>query len=202
MSLIYAIDLLGTLVFAISGILMAIDKKFDLVGAIVLGFVTAIGGGSLRDMLIGQTPVGWMQDISYVIVIFGAVPICYLAKKYIIRLQRGLFLFDTIGIGLYTVLGLQKTLSLGLSPVIAILMGVVSASFGGLIRDILANQVPLILRKEIYASACALGGIVFLIAEQFLSNSDLNMILAILVVTVIRYLAVRKGWSIRLEPLN
>ncbi|MEL6134915.1 MAG: trimeric intracellular cation channel family protein, partial [Bacteroidota bacterium] len=199
---IYAIDLLGTLVFAISGILMAIDKKLDLVGAIVLGFVTAIGGGSLRDMLIGQTPVGWMQDINYVIIIFGAVPICYFAKKYIIKLQRGLFLFDTIGIGLYTILGLQKTLSIGLSPAIAILMGVVSASFGGLIRDVLTGQVPLILRKEIYASACALGGIVFLVAEQFFPGSEVNMVLSILVVTIIRYLAVRKGWSIQLNPLN
>jgi len=166
MNWIYALDMIGTLVFAISGVLAAVEKKFDVVGALVLGFVTAVGGGTLRDMLIGSTPVGWMNDLNYLIIIVAALPLCYFAyliiivaalplcyfaKKYILRLRKSLFLFDTIGIGLFTILGLQKTLSIGLSPAIALLMGVVSATFGGVIRDVLSTEVPLIFRKEIYA---------------------------------------------------
>jgi uncharacterized membrane protein YeiH len=116
LDLIYSVDLLGTFVFAISGIMAAIEKKFDLFGAITLGFVTAVGGGTLRDMLIGRTPVGWMLDINYFLVIVSAMPICYFFSSRILRLRKGLFLFDTVGIGLFTVLGLQKTLDAGLSP--------------------------------------------------------------------------------------
>jgi len=153
MDLIYAIDLMGTLVFAISGVITATEKKFDLVGATIIGLVTAIGGGTVRDVLIGETPVGWMKDLNYLLVIFLAIPLCFFFIHIIRKLRRSVFLFDTIGIGLFTILGLQKTLGMGLSPVVALLMGVVSAVFGGVIRDVLSNEVPLIFRKEIYASA-------------------------------------------------
>lgn len=199
MNWIYIIDLLGTLVFAISGVLAAIEKKFDLVGALVLGLVTAVGGGTLRDVLIGETPVGWMKDLAYLYIIFLALPISYFFRKYILRLSRSMFLFDTIGIGLFTILGLQKTIGVGLSPVIAVLMGIVSAVFGGVIRDVLSNEVPLIFRKEIYASACLVGGIVFLLLDSFFQGSIYNMFAAMLVVMVIRYLAVRFHWSMRIE---
>lgn len=200
MDLIYWIDLLGTLVFAISGVLAAVDKKFDLVGAFILGMVTAVGGGTLRDVLIGTTPVGWMKDLSYFVIILAALPICYFFKKAILKLRKGIFLFDTIGIGLFTILGLQKTLDVGLSPAIAVLMGIVSATFGGVIRDVLSNEVPLIFRKEIYVSACLMGGLIFLLLEYFLKNASINIVLSILVVIVIRYLAVRKNWALPFNP--
>ena len=158
---IYAIDIAGTFVFAISGALAASEKRFDIFGAGILALVTAVGGGTLRDVLIGSTPVGWMQDLNYLIVIGAAVVISFFGKTYILKLRRTLFLFDTIGIALFTLLGLQKTLALGLSPVIAILMGVVSAVFGGVLRDVLSNVEPLIFRKEIYATACLAGGVLF-----------------------------------------
>ena len=197
MDWIYATDLMGTFVFAVSGVLAAIDKKFDLVGAFILGLVTAVGGGTLRDMMIGATPVGWMTDSNYLYTILAALPLCYLFQNHILKLRRSMFLFDTIGIGLFTILGLQKTLRFGLTPEIALLMGIVSATFGGVIRDVLSNQIPLIFRKEIYASACLAGGLVFLLLEFFFKGNVLNLLVAMLVVMVIRYLAVRFHWSLR-----
>lgn len=199
MDWIYAIDILGTFVFAISGVIAGIDKKFDLVGASVLGLVTALGGGTLRDILIGNTPVGWMKNLTYLYIIFAAIPVAYLFKNRILVLRKSLFAFDTIGIGLFTILGIQKTLEIGLSPIVAILMGTVSAVFGGVIRDVLANDVPLIFRKEIYASACLLGGITFVLLEYVWQGNLANMIISMTVVMVIRYLAVKNHWSLRVE---
>jgi uncharacterized membrane protein YeiH len=199
MTWIYAIDLIGTLVFAISGVLASMEKKFDLVGAFILGLVTAVGGGTLRDIMIGTTPVGWMNDLNYIYIVLAALPISYFFRIRILKLRRSMFLFDTIGIGLFTILGLQKTLDVGLAPEIALLMGTVSATFGGVIRDVLSNQIPLIFRKEIYASACFAGGLVFLILEYFFNSYILNMLIAMFVVMVIRYLAVRFHWSLNIE---
>jgi len=202
MNWIYILDMIGTLVFAISGVLAAVEKKFDVVGALVLGFVTAVGGGTLRDVLIGSTPVGWMNDLNYLIIIIAALPLCYFAKKYILRLRKSLFLFDTIGIGLFTILGLQKTLSIGLSPAIAVLMGVVSATFGGVIRDVLSSEVPLIFRKEIYASACLVGGIVYLLTEYLSAGHPLNIFVSISLVIIIRYFAVKNSWGLNFNPID
>lgn len=201
MDWIYFLDLFGTLVFAVSGTLTAIENKFDLVGSAIIGMVTAIGGGTIRDILIGETPVGWMQDLNYIYVILVALLVSYLFKKQILKWRKGMFLFDTIGIGLFTILGVQKTLDIGLSPVIAILMGVVSAVFGGVIRDVLTNIVPLIFRREIYATACIIGGMVFLLLEQLSAIRTLNMVLAMLVVFVIRYFAVKRKWSLNIKSL-
>lgn len=194
--LIYMIDIAGTFVFAISGALAASEKRFDIFGAGILALVTAVGGGTLRDLLIGSTPVGWMKDLNYLLVIVLAVVVSYFFKSRILQLRRTMFLFDTIGIGLFTVLGLQKTLGLGLSPVIAVMMGAVSAVFGGVLRDVLSNEVPLIFRKEIYATACLAGGVVFLLLQWAWKAAGLNMLLTIVLIIVIRILAVRKHWSL------
>lgn len=196
MTWIYVFDILGTLVFAISGVLTAMEKKFDVVGTIIIGLVTAVGGGTLRDVLIGQTPVAWMQNDTYLIVILVGVFLAHVFKNRIQRLRKSMFLFDTIGIGLFTILGLQKTLGVGLSVPISVLMGIVSASFGGVIRDVLTNEIPLIFRKEIYATACLAGAIVFLILSSFSPYPTVNMLLSMLIVFIIRYFAVKKGWSL------
>jgi len=198
MDWIYILDIIGTLVFAISGVMTAIDSDFDVVGASIIGMVTAVGGGTLRDMLIGQTPVGWMADLNYLWTIIVALLLSYLFKNSISKLRKGMFFFDTIGIGLFTILGLQKTLFIGLEPPIAILMGIVSAVFGGIIRDVLTNKIPLIFRKEIYASACLVGGLVFLILQQFSNITILNMGVSMMTVVIIRYLSVRNNWSLKL----
>lgn len=201
MSAIYAIDLLGTLVFAISGVLAAVERKFDIVGAFILGLVTAIGGGTLRDVMIGSTPVGWMLNPHYLIVIALAVPVCFFFKKYILKFRKGFFIFDTIGISLFTILGINKALEVGLPEHIALMMGITSAVFGGVIRDVLSNEVPLIFRKEVYASACLIGGIVYIVLLRFSFDSHFLIPIPILIVFTIRYFAVRRDWQVPFEPL-
>ena len=195
MNLIYTLDIIGTFVFAISGTLTAASKKFDLFGAAVIAFVTAVGGGTLRDLLIGSHPVGWMQDLNYLYVIGLAVPATYVLRPYIQWLRHTMFMFDTIGIGIFTILGLQKTLSFGLEPPIAVMMGAVSAVFGGVVRDILCNEVPLIFRAEIYATACLAGGILYLILGTQLENDALVTFCTVAFVITIRLLAVRNKWN-------
>lgn len=194
MNVLYAIDLIGTFVFAISGFLTAAGKKIDLFGAAVIAFVTAVGGGTIRDVLIGAQPVGWMQDLNYVGLIGLAVPVSYFFRSVIERLRRTMFLFDAVGIGIFTILGLEKTLGYGLSPIIAVLMGTVSAVFGGVLRDVLSNETPLIFRREIYATACLAGGCLYLGLERLSGNQDLNIFLTVLFIIVVRILAVRRHW--------
>ncbi len=194
--ILYSLDLIGTLVFAISGTLTAMDKQFDIFGAFVIAFVTAVGGGTIRDMLIGSQPVGWMQDLNYLTAIVLGVVFAYVLQQLIQYLRRTFFLFDTIGIGIFTVLGLQKTLSFGISPIVAIMMGTVSAVFGGVLRDNLSNEIPLIFRKEVYATACLAGGIIYVGLMKLGVDKELNTFLTILFIISIRILAVRYHWSL------
>ncbi|MFB1002840.1 MAG: trimeric intracellular cation channel family protein [Bacteroidia bacterium] len=197
MDWVYVLNVIGVFVFAISGTLTAIDNGFDVVGASIIAFITALGGGTLRDILIGKTPVGWMLDANYLWIILGALLVSYLFKEYIQRLRKSMFIFDTIGIGVFTILGLQTTLEVGLNPAVAILMGVVSAVFGGVIRDVLSNIVPLIFRSEIYASTCVAGGLVYLLLEMLHVPFTLNMLFSMAVIFVIRYFAVTRKWILK-----
>lgn len=196
MSRIYLVDLFGTGIFAISGVLTAIEKKFDLVGALIIGFVTAIGGGTLRDLLIGRFPVGWLNDRNYFVVILLGFAIAYIYKNIVTRYKKSMFLFDTIGIGLFTVLGIKISLEHKLSIEHCLIMGVISACFGGVIRDVLTNEIPLLFRKEIYASACLIGGIVYVILNQVSIYENINIITAILTVIIIRYYSIKYNWSL------
>jgi len=187
----YIIDILGTIAFAISGVLIAINKKMDVFGILIIGFVTAIGGGTLRDLLIGNTPVVWMRDITYTYVILGSAIFAIIFQSKINYLRTSLFLFDTIGIGLYTLVGIEKGLSAELHPFICIALGTMTASFGGVIRDILCNEIPVIFRKEIYATACILGGITYFVLREFsIPYNDVFIIAGIVVISV-RLLAVK-----------
>jgi len=185
------VDILGTVAFSISGVLIAMHKKMDLFGVLIIAFVTAVGGGTLRDMLIGQTPVSWMTNMTYVYVIFGATVFAIVLKNKINYLRTSLFLFDTIGIGLYTVVGIEKGLNIGLHPIICIALGTMTASFGGVIRDILCNEIPVIFRKEIYATACILGGITYFLLREIMADTNFVFVIAGIVVIVVRLLAVK-----------
>ena len=193
--LVYFIDLGGTLVFAISGWLTASKMKMDPFGASVIAFITAVGGGTLRDLLIGSQPVGWMVDQNYLLMIGAGILLGYLFRQQLQKLRKTMFLFDSIGIGLFTILGIEKTLLYGLTPVIAIMMGTVSAVFGGVLRDTLANEVPLIFRSEIYATACLLGGIIFILLGYFTINVDVKIIATVLFIIVLRIISVKYKWS-------
>jgi uncharacterized membrane protein YeiH len=187
----YTIDILGTIAFAISGVLVALSKKMDPFGILIIAFVTAIGGGTLRDLLIGDTPVSWMENLTYTYVIIIAAVFTVIFKTKIDYLRRSLFLFDTIGIGLYTVVGVEKGIGAGLSPIICIALGTISACFGGVIRDILCNEIPVIFRKEIYATACILGGLTYFLVRKLPVDDNLVFVIAGIVVIVVRLLAVR-----------
>lgn len=202
MNAIEVIDIVGTFVFALSGVMVAVEHRFDFFGTIILAFVTAVGGGTLRDILIGSTPVSWMGSEVLIYVILSTIPLAYLFLNFLKRLRKTMFIFDTIGIGMFTILGLEKSLEIGLSPIIAVMMGVVSAVFGGVIRDVLSNQVPLIFRKEIYAFACFAGAVSYLLMEYIYELKELNMLVAILVVIIIRVLAIRNKWSIPFNPIT
>lgn len=187
----YTIDILGTIAFAISGVLVAMNKKMDLFGILIIAFVTAVGGGTLRDVLIGQTPVSWMKDMTFTYVILGSAVFAVLVRNKINYLRTSLFLFDTIGIGLYTVVGIEKGLSADLHPIICIALGTISACFGGVIRDILCNEIPVIFRKEIYATACILGGLTYFLIRKLPIESDFVFMIAGAVVILVRLLAVK-----------
>ncbi|TYA84273.1 trimeric intracellular cation channel family protein [Seonamhaeicola marinus] len=187
----YTIDILGTIAFAISGVLVAFDKRMDLFGVLIIAFVTAVGGGTLRDLLIGNTPVSWMKDITYTYVIIASAFFAIFFRSKINYLRTSLFLFDTIGIGLYTVIGVQKGLQAELHPIICVALGTMTASFGGVIRDILCNEIPVIFRKEIYATACILGGLSYFLLVRLPIENDVALLISGVIVIVVRLLAVK-----------
>jgi uncharacterized membrane protein YeiH len=191
MSFIYTLDIIGTFAFAISGALVASKKDFDLFGVIIIAFITAVGGGMLRDVLINAHPINWIGDLNYIWTILAAVVFTFLFKSKIAPLSKTMFLFDTIGIGVFTLLGIQKGLSFDLHPFVALVMGMVSAVMGGVLRDVLTNEVPLIFKKEIYASACLSGGIVYLITNYFGATEWIQFTATVLTVIIIRLFAVK-----------
>lgn len=187
----FTIDILGTIAFAISGVLVAMEKKLDIFGVFIIAFVTAVGGGTLRDILIGNTPVVWLNQPVYVFTILGAVAFAVIFVNHLKYFRKSLFLFDTIGIGLYTMVGIEKGLSADLVPVMCIALGTITASFGGVIRDILCNEIPVIFRKEVYATACILGGASYFLIRLLPIDSAYAYVAAIIVIIVIRLLAVK-----------
>ena len=187
----YIIDILGTIAFAISGVLVALNKRMDAFGILIIAFVTAVGGGTLRDILLGETPVGWMKDMTFIYVVILSTIFAVAFRSKIDYLRKSLLLFDTIGIGLYTVVGIEKGISADLHPIICVFLGTMSACFGGVIRDILCNEIPVIFRKEVYATACILGGATYFLIIKLPIASDFVFVIAGAVVITIRLIAVK-----------
>lgn len=155
------LDIIGTIVFAISGWLTASKKQLDYFGGVIIAIVTAVGGGSIRDVVLGNTPVSWIKNETTIFAIFIGIIIAISFHRWLDKLRRTLFLFDTLGIAVFTVSGTQLALNYDILPVPAILLGITSAVAGGIIRDTLCNEIPLVFRKEIYATACLLGAVTF-----------------------------------------
>lgn len=189
MNLILFIDILGTIAFAISGVLTALNKRLDPFGILIIAFATAVGGGTLRDVLI-DAPVAWMRNLTYVYVIVGSTIFAVIFRKRLGYIRKSLFLFDTIGIALYTVVGVEKGIEAGFSPVICVALGTMTACFGGVLRDILCNEIPIIFRKEIYATACILGATAYFLMNETLIPEGFIVIIAGAIVIVVRLLAV------------
>lgn len=191
LSLFNILDLLGTMAFAISGALAAMNRRLDLFGIFIIGFVTAIGGGTIRDVLIGNTPVTWMENTIYIYLIGVVTIVSIIFRTRLDRLKKSLFLFDTIGLGVFTITGVEIGIQNGLSPIISIALGALTGTFGGVIRDILCNEIPVIFRKEIYATASLAGGLAFILFFQLGFNQDVIYILTSLIIIVIRLLVVK-----------
>ena len=184
------IDILGTISFAISGVITATKKRMDLFGILIIATVTSVGGGTLRDLLIGKSPVTWLLNTTFVYTILVSTVVGVIFRKQLHHVRKSLFLFDTIGIALYTITGIQMGLLIHLHPGICIALGTITACFGGVIRDILCNEIPVIFRKEIYASACIVGGSVYVALEHFGLSAGLSGVIAGSVIVIIRTLAV------------
>ena len=189
------IEILGTLAFAISGIRLASAKRFDWFGAYVVGLITAIGGGTIRDLLLDTTAF-WMLNSIYLTVTAVALLLVIIFGRYLIRLNNTFFIFDTIGLALFVVVGIQKTIAADFPFWIAIIMGTITGAAGGVLRDILINEVPLIFRKEIYAMACVFGGIVYWICYRLDYAPNLTQVLAALTVIATRIVAVKYKLSL------
>ena len=199
MTIISLLDMLGTLVFAISGWYTATAKKLDYFGAAMIALVTAIGGGSLRDVLIGNTPVSWMKNpnISYYVVL--GIVLAIIGGKYLRRLRKTLFLFDTLGLALFSILGTKVALQYDVAPFTAILLGVGSATAGGIIRDTLCNEIPLIFREELYATPCIIGATAYFLLSQYTPiDESICTLIGFAIVAFIRIMAVWRNWKMPL----
>lgn len=197
MSIQYIFEILGTIVFAISGASAADEKSGnDWFGVTFVGFITAIGGGSLRDMLLGSYPLVWVNDVNFIYAIIIGIVLMRIMNASIDKYRREIALFDTMGIALFTVLGTAKTLDLGFHPVIAAIMGMFTAVMGGVLRDTLINATPVIFRKEIYATACLVGAVLFLILDSFDVNRTFNFVLSGMLIITVRQLAIYYHWSV------
>lgn len=189
------IEFLGTFAFAISGIRWAAYKRFDWFGGYVVGLATAIGGGTIRDVMLGVTPF-WMTNSIYLICTAVALLTVIVFKKSIVRFANTWFLFDTLGLALFTVAGLQKTLIEGFPFWVAIIMGCITGAAGGVIRDVLINEVPLIFRKEIYAMACIIGGLAYYICIRLHCPPEISVAACFIIVVAVRLAAVKMHISL------
>ncbi len=156
--LLLILDYIGVFAFAISGVVLAFYKKFDLYGAFTLAAAVAIGGGVTRDVILGSTPPAFFQDVNYLYIIIGAIIFCYALYRFMDHIYKYVVIFDALGLGVFVVIGTQKGFDMGMNWYTCILMGVITATGGGMIRDVLAGDTPFVLRKEVYASAALLGG--------------------------------------------
>lgn len=183
---------LGTFVFAITGAMKARTHKMDIIGGLVLAFVTAYGGGTLRDLLIGVRPVNWVNDPVPLGFIVAATLLTFLLRDNLLLFRRFIFYTDAIGLGLFTAAGMEISFRHGLIPIYALIMGVISATFGGLVADVLSNTVPSILKKgEFYVTACGLGGACYLGLRYFSFSDDIMLLVCVLVVVGSRIISKR-----------
>lgn len=192
----FLIEILGTIAFAMSGSFAAMQKRLDPFGVLIIAFVTAVGGGTVRDVLL-DVPVFWMHDMVMCTVIFITCLFAMIFKSVEKKFRVTLSIFDSFGLGLFTIVGIQKGLGAELHPIICLTLGTITGCFGGIIRDILLNRIPLIFRKEIYATACIVGGGVFLILAKLTTFSyGFIQISTILIIVAIRTLAQKFQWQI------
>ncbi len=187
MTFLQFITYAGTFVFALTGAFKARTYKMDVLGGLVVAFATAYGGGTIRDLLIGIRPVNWVNDNVALILVFAGTAFTFLLKENVNRFRRTIFFTDAAGLGLFTTAGIEVALRHGLNDVYALIMGVMSATFGGLLADIFCNAVPNLFKKgELYATACAVGGVIYLLLKETTLNNNINIAICVLLIVGIR----------------
>lgn len=189
------IELLGIVAFGVSGALSAMQKRLDIFGVLVITFITAIGGGTLRDMLIGSLPVAWILDIQAIVTLIVAYLLALFFNKYIRLYTHLLFWLDTAGLALFCVVAIDKGIAFHLHPMVCVALGTITGCFGGIFRDVVLNEIPYVFRKDVYASACIAGGITFFILLEFITDHNLISILSGVVIALIRIGAKYLGWQ-------
>ncbi|MBV7300000.1 TRIC cation channel family protein [Enterovibrio paralichthyis] len=195
--LLYILDMFGTAVFAISGVLLASKLRMDPFGMIVLAMVTAIGGGTIRDMVLGATPVFWVTQTEYLWVILATCVLSIVLIRHPRRLPWYVLpVADAIGLAVFVAIGVDKALSYGASPMVAVIMGVLTGCGGGIIRDVLAREIPMIFRTEVYATACIAGGMMHTLALAANADVELASIAGMITTLLIRLAAIR--WHLSL----
>ena len=196
MGSITLIEIIGTVAFSIAGTFAAMKKKLDIFGVFIIAFITALGGGTLRDVLIGEVPVQWMLNLNFGLIVLLSTIFGLFFKKKKNNFQRLLLLSDSIGVGFFTVVGIQTGITLGFHPIICITLGTMTACFGGVIRDITLSNIPLIFEKEIYATTCIFGGTLFFLLRMLDVSNMIAEIACLLSIVVFRLLAVRYEWQL------
>ena len=193
----YILEIIGTGLFAVSGSLAANEKsKPDWFGVTFIGFITSIGGGSLRDILLGDYPLTWVKDVNFLYAVFIGILLASIFYSSFLKLRKSFFIFETLGIAMFTIIGCEKAMSYGVNPLIAAIMGMFSAVMGGVLRDVLTNEIPVIFKKEIYATACLAGAFLYLLLDYLNVERNINILLAISLIFVIRVIAVKYNISL------
>jgi uncharacterized membrane protein YeiH len=196
------IEILGTIAFAYAGSVSAMKKKLDVFGVLIITFVTAVGGGTIRDLLLGSHPVAWMQDLQIIICILLTYIISLFFHPLIRNFQKTIFWFDTIGLAVFCIIAINKAIAFHLHPIACVAIGTVTGCFGGIIRDVILNEIPYVFRKDIYASACIAGGLTYFAAQAIGVPENYVGWVAGAVIVLIRVLATRLGWTLPLIYLR
>lgn len=190
----FILEIVATVFYAISGVRLAAVKRFDWFGAYTIGFVTAIGGGTMRDVFLGVNPF-WMLNPWYAVATVGGLIVVIVFKKYLVKIEGTFYIFDAFGLALFVDVGIYKTLMMGYPMWVAIIMGTITGAMGGVLRDIFINEVPLVFRKEIYATVCIAGGFLYWLCGVLGGSSVVQQMACAVLVIVIRFLAVKHNWA-------
>ncbi|UNU74078.1 trimeric intracellular cation channel family protein [Moraxella nasovis] len=193
---IYVLDMVGIVACSVAGTTLALYKRFDFFGCILVSMVNAIGGGTLRDVMLDRHPLFWMTDLNYMIVITLTSLLCQVFFGLYKKVAGALKFFDAIGLAAFSVIGLKVTLSFGANPLVAVLMAVMTSIAGGIMRDMICNEVPLVLQKEIYISASIIGSVLYFGLEQIGFSMHLVEMLTLLTIFGVRMFAIRFDWHL------
>ena len=197
MSFVYTLEMLGTAAFAVSGALAASRKRMDIFGFCVLALMPAVGGGTIRDIIIDRVPVFWVADNRYIAVAIIAALVVFFAPHRRPGIRREILVWaDALGLALFAALGTEICLQYDTGPLVAVMLGVTTAVTGGMIRDIICNEIPLILSREIYATAAFAASLAFVVADKLAFSDNTSLAIAVVTGLLIRGLAIMYNWSL------